>query len=178
MTKPPRTLGIAFAILASVCLFSCLPLTQSVILYALASRSTLEFPEPSTVEGEVTPVFQGNSLIGLESPQLMIQTVLAVVFLIIGILAWRGKPPYIRLIFMAAVLLLSVGNIALLYSSLTTPPDIAAGFDSGADIARQLNITYLCVSLAIPLYVIWYMSRGPARAFYRGHYLQAQERTQ
>jgi hypothetical protein len=175
LNKPPRTIGIAFAILASVCLFSCLPLTQAVILYTLASRSTLEFPEPSTVEGEMTPVFQGNSLIGLESPQIVTQTVLAIVFLMIGTLAWRGKPPYIRLVFIAAVLLLSTGNIALLYANLTTPPSLEAGFDSGADIARQLNITWLCVSLAIPLYVVWYMSRGPARAFYRGYYLKAPD---
>ncbi|MDX2139619.1 MAG: hypothetical protein SF123_16155 [Chloroflexota bacterium] len=178
MTKPPRTIGITFAILASVCLFSCLPLTQAVILFSLASRSTLQFPEPSTVDVEVTPVFQGSSLIGLESPQLIIQIVLAIIFLIIGILAWRGKPPYIRLVFMATVLLLSAGNIALLYTSLTALPNLATGFDSAADIARQLNMTYLCVSLAIPMYVVWYMSRGPARAFYRGHYLQAPETSQ
>jgi hypothetical protein len=176
MKKPPRTLGISLAILAATCLFSCLPLTQSAVLLSLASRQQTEFLPPSQADA-ITPSAVGSEILGLDRTRLLVQAGIAVGFLLLAIFAWRGKPPIILPVFIGAVLLLSVGNFALLFNQLTTPPDLTAGIDSGAGIETSVNISQLCLSLAIPIYVVWYMSRGPARAFYRGFYRETPDDT-
>jgi hypothetical protein len=177
MTRPPRTFGISFAILAATCLFSCLPLTQSAVLLSLATRQTIDFLPPPQEENTFTPSAVGSDLLGLDMPRLYIQAIIAVGFLIIALFAWRGKPSIIRPVFIGLVLLLTVGNFALLISQLTAPQNLSTGLDSGAALETSVNISNLCLTLAIPLYVVWYMSRGPARAFYRGYYLPEPDRT-
>jgi hypothetical protein len=177
MKKPPRTLGISLSILAATCLFSCLPLTQSAVLLSLASRQQTEFLPPPAQPGAITPSAIGSEIFGLDTTRLVVQAGIAIGFLLLAIFAWRGKPPIILPVFIGAVLLLSIGNFVLLFNQLTTPPDLTTGIDSGAGIETSVNISQLCLSLAIPIYVVWYMSRGPARAFYRGYYRETPDGT-
>jgi len=170
---PPRTLGIAIAILASVCLFSCLPLLQVMMLLTL--RGNLE-TELVPLETGGTAAF-GGSILNASDERLLLQTGLALLFLLIAALAWRGKPPVIRFILVAAVILLSAGNIALLVNALITPQSLQTGIDSGETVTRSLATIQLLITAVIPLYVVWYMNRGPARAFFRGYYLEEPART-
>lgn len=173
MNKPPRTLGIAVAILASVCLFSCLPLLEVIMVLALRGRLETELVQ---LDGGGTAAFGGNVL-NADSPRLIVQAVLALLFLIIAAFAWRGKPSTIRFILIGAVVLLSAGNIVLLITTLTTPQTLQTGIDSGEAMTRSLATLQLCFTVMIPLYVAWYMNRGPARAFFRGHFLKEPART-
>ncbi|MCA9909718.1 MAG: hypothetical protein KC519_13770 [Anaerolineae bacterium] len=173
MEKPPRTLGIAIAIIASVCLFSCLPLLQVVMFVAVRGNLATELVP---LETGGTAAF-GGCVLNASDERLILQAGLALIFLIIAAVAWRGKPPIIRFVLVAAVLLLSAGNIVLLISTLATPQTLQTGIDSGETVTRSLATMQLLITVLIPLYVVWYMNRGPARAFFRGYYLKEPART-
>lgn len=171
MTKPPRTLGISLAIIAGAFLFSCLPLTQVAVLLSLNARQGIEFLPP-VQDNQNLPSIIGAEVLELNLIALGIQAVLALGFLVVAIITWRGRPANIRFVFVALVILLTAGNLIQLLSLLTSPPPTPqTGMDSSGDLGRTLAITQLCVTLIIPTYIVWYMNRGPARAFFRGHYL-------
>lgn len=173
MNKPQRTLGISIAIVASVCLFSCLPLLQVVML--LLVRGHLE-TELVPLETGGTAAFGGN-ILNTDTTRLLVQAGLALVFLVIAALAWRGKPPAVRFVLIAAVLVLSAGNIVLLINTLLAAQTLQTGIDSGEAVTRSFVTLQLCGTILIPLYVVWYMNRGPARAFFRGYFLKEPART-
>lgn len=168
--KPARTLGISLAIIASVMLFTLLPLMQVALILSIRVRIAavnLDIPgEPDAV----TPMLSGGTLEGVNDVGLVVQVILGLVFLGIAYFAWRGRPGWIRLVMLGAVLALTVATIALSIIPLTGD-DYAAGIDSGTAIRQVLLSSRLLVSVLVALYVVWYMNRGPARAFYRGYYL-------
>lgn len=172
MTKPPRTLGISLAILAGVFLFSCLPLTQVIVLLSLNARQGVEFL-PSEQSTQDLPSIIGAEVLEVNLPGLFIQAALALGFLAIAVITWRGKPARMRFIFVGLVILLTAGNLIQLLPLMTAPPATPqTGMDSSGDLSRTLAISQMCVTLIIPTYIVWYLNRGPARAFFRGHFLQ------
>jgi hypothetical protein len=74
-------------------------------------------------------------------------------------------------VMIAAVLLLTGLTAAIGLINVFMPDSIAVGLDSGRALAQQLQVTRIAFSTLIALYVLWYMNRAPARAFYRGAYL-------
>ncbi|NDJ62027.1 MAG: hypothetical protein GYB67_12925 [Chloroflexi bacterium] len=161
-TKPGRPLGVSLAVLASMMLYAILPLSQLAIVWLVEQR--LRAAE-ALGEG-----MTGGSIEGLADGSLFLQAVLGIGFLVIAVLAWRGRPPAIRLMLIAAVVVLGFIGALLILVELFTPPDLNV-FDSGTEVARSLLVVRLIVTVLVPMYVIWYMNRGPARAFYRGYYL-------
>ncbi len=169
--KPGRTVGLSLAILASAMLFSILPLMQVALVLTIRARvQQVDLPVPGQSDS-VTPFAVGGSVTGTDDAALMVQGVLGVVFLVIAFFAWRGRPAWIRLATLAAVLLLTLITIGFSVAALTAPADLNQGIDSGAAIAQTLLSGRLLISILVALYVVWYMNRGPARAFYRGYYL-------
>jgi len=172
VTKPPRTLGVSLAILAGVFLFSCLPLTQTAVLLVLYARQNPEIL-PSQQSGQDLPTIVGADVLELSLPAILVQAVLALGFVVVAILTWRGKPAPMRFVFVGVVILLTAGNLIQLLTFVAAPaPSPQTGMDSAGDLSRAVTVSQLCVTLLIPTYIVWYMNRGPARAFFRGHYLQ------
>ncbi len=137
------------------------------MLTIVRGRLEMQFADnPSLDEGRWAAF--GGEVLGASETQILVQAVLALGFFVIAIMAWRGQPPVIRWVFVFSVIILSAGNIGLLLSSLAAPSSIETGIDSGTEIVRSVATTQLCITVAIPIYVIWYMNRAPARAFYRG----------
>ncbi len=169
-TSPTRTLGLSLAIIASAILFSILPLMQVIWVLLIQARfqSAVGVLPQTSASPEAEAMATGGNLTGAANTGLIIQVVIAIVFLIIAVFAWRGRPPQIRWIMLAAVLVLTI--ISLLQSILTViaPVDIEQGIDSGAALTRQAACGTIVLQTLIPLYVLWYMNRAPARAFYRG----------
>jgi hypothetical protein len=126
--------------------------------------------------GALQPIFAGGSILGLDPTRLVIQSLLAIAFLIIAAMAWRGGIPILRPIMVGAVLLLSSGNFLLLLNTALTVPTLASGLDSASDAGRAAAGVQLIVTLLLTLYVVWYLNRGPARAFFRGFYLPTSDR--
>lgn len=172
--KPGRPLGVSLAIIGSVLVFSLVPLLQvGMILLVEQHFSGMEPRVP--IEGQeqpIEPVTGGDFRGGISDERLLLQSALGIGFLIIGIIAWRGKPSWMRFVFMGAVLVLAAVTLALtvIPQFLQDNPVMISG--GSLDV---LSVPVLCGQifsvLLVPLYVVWYLNRGPARAFYRGYYL-------
>lgn len=177
-SRPPRTLGLVLAIATSVTMFSLIPLMQVAMVVAIQARvgaviATL--PETGDDGGDLQAFASGGSFEGAEPLRLAAQTLLAVTFLAIAILAWRGRMRRIRLIYSSAVTLYSALTVALALGAVLTPADPRQGVDSGTEIARSLLVVQVLTTLLVMLYVLWYVNRAPARAFFRGYYLPTKE---
>ena len=169
--KPARTFGLSLAILASAMLFSILPLMQVALVVAVRYRvQQVEMPLPDQ-SGSVTPMAVGGDFTGVDDTALDVQAIMGAVFLVIAFFAWRGRPRWIRLATLAAVLALTVVTIGFSLAPLLATPSLSQGIDSAASITRTLLSGRLVLSMLVAFYVVWYMNRGPARAFYRGYYL-------
>jgi hypothetical protein len=168
--KPTRTFGLSLAILASIMIFSVLPLMQVGVVLLLQTRIQQAATALELEEG-VAPLAVGGNFTGVSPLALIAQMSMGIAFLIIAIFAWLGRPSFIRQLMMASVLALTGFHTLLTLATLFAPADINAGIDSGAEIARPLLWLRLALIIFIPLYVLWYMNRGPARAFYRGYFL-------
>ncbi|MGQ9887930.1 MAG: hypothetical protein ACUVSX_05505 [Aggregatilineales bacterium] len=170
MPKPGRPLGLSIAIITSVMLFSLLPLLQVGILLLLRERfGAVEYLEGG---GAV-----GSYMLGISDSKLLVQFALGLAFLLIAAAAWRGRPSRIRIVLIAAVLFLTALTIVFDLSALAQPAAPDEGFDSSADLTDNLQRARVALSVLVGLYVIWYVNRGPARAFYRGYYLAPPEET-
>lgn len=171
--KPGRPFGLTLAILVSVVLYTILPLlvVGGILIveehFRNMQETTLVLPGMLVQE----PVIGGNFRGGITDEQLILQSAIAVGFLLIALMAWRGRPPVMRHLFTGAVVLLS-GSIIVL--TLFPPSSDTQGV-SGGSLTTALE-TVSCIQvgayIVLPLYVIWYLNRAPSRAFFRGHYLE------
>jgi succinate dehydrogenase hydrophobic anchor subunit len=160
---------VTLAVVISVLFFSVLPLMFIGMRVLIEDYVTREqaIILPS---GDVTT---NEGLTGIESDlitdrEVLTQIGVSVVFLIIAFFAWRGRPSFMRY-----VLMISVVGIAgfQLFQAFTAFDDQLEGgsLDNLIVFLRQGSVV---ISILIPLYVVWYLNRGPARAFYRGYYLE------
>lgn len=177
-SRPPRTLGLILAIATSVTMFSLIPLMQVAMVAAIQARvGTVIATLPETGEDgrDLQAFASGGSFEGAEPIRLATQTMLALIFLAIAILAWHGRMRRIRLIYSLTVALYSALTVALALGAVLTPADPTQGLDSGTEIARSLLVVQVLTTLLVMLYVLWYVNRAPARAFFRGYYLPTKE---
>lgn len=175
--KPGRTLGLSLAIIASVILFSILPLMQVGTVLLLRARFEAASLTVDEQNQNIAPLAVGGSYTGVDESALVIQTLLGIVFLVIAFFAWRGKPQWIRFAMLASVVVLTLVTIGFSLIPLVTQPDMSQGFDSGTGIRDVLLSGRLLLSILVALYVVWYVNRGPARAYYRGYYLPSPDGT-
>jgi hypothetical protein len=163
-----RTLGVSLAVIASTLLFTVLPLIQvSMVLIVQARLSGLPARVSAAQDVLGEPLFSGGDLLGLAPGALLLQAGLALGFVPVAVLAWRGGRPRVRSIFMFAVLALTLIAVLQSLQAALGQPALEGGLDSGQALARQAAACSLLWQIAIPLYVLWYMNRAPARAYYR-----------
>lgn len=171
--RPPRTLGIAIAIIASALAYGCLPLTQVGFILLVQQRLANATMSANIGEEDVTPIAVGGDFLGVEPSNLVAQAVIGTVFMLIAVLAWRGRPPWIRVLFTLAVLLLTLLTFVVTSIPLLQQVRLETGIDSAEGARRTLLILRLAGSALVAMYVTWYLNRAPARAFYRGYYLDS-----
>ncbi|MBZ0283482.1 MAG: hypothetical protein K8L97_22290 [Anaerolineae bacterium] len=169
MERPLRPLGVSLAVVASAFLFSILPLLQVALLLAVRGHFTsIEFAEDVP-----QPILTGGDILGISWESVVFQGVVAFVFLIIAIMAWRGKPSFMRLLIVGAVVALTAIKLITIVSQQLAAQNLAVGASSLDSILNSISTGQFVIEILVMLYVIWYMNRGPARAFYRGYYLSA-----
>jgi len=162
--KPGRPLGVSLAVLLSIVWYSMLPLL--VIAWVLLVERRV-----SQIGGETGAAFSGGNFRGgITNADLILQCVVALAFLVVAVLTWRGRPKSIRWVMMAAVLLMGGYTALVRFVSLLSNRSNLEGGSLDAVFNAAAN-SYVLIGLLIPLYVIWYLNRAPARAFYRGYYL-------
>ncbi len=166
MQRPPRPFGVSLAIIAAFFMFSLLPLLQVGLLLVVQSR----FNSVSLPEDYPQPI-TGGEILGLSSSGLLLQLAVAIAFLLVAALAWRGRHPVMRFIFVSVVVLLTVVKLVVLVAGRLAAAEVQVGVSSLDSIVSSVQAGQLVIEALVTLYVLWYMNRGPARAFYRGYYL-------
>lgn len=166
--KPGRPFGVTLAIIVSVLLYTVMPLSVVAQIILIENQinqrtNTLVFPGE-----EVQEIARGVDIgISLADREVIIQVGLAVGFLIIAVLSWLGKPSYMRHVLRLAVIVISVMSIYLVIQ-----PDNGWSGGSLDSVLDNLTVGFILWYMLVPLYVVWYLNRAPARAFYRGYYLE------
>lgn len=173
-TRTGRPLGVSLAIIASVLLFSVIPLLRvgQILLIEQHFRRVTETSIPFDPQNPTEAFAAGGEFTGaFTDDRLILQIIVGVVFLGIAIIAWRGRWTFARYLLIGAVLLLSGLTLALtlLPQLQAAAPTVGEGVSGGSlqGAGRTLTAGQVLLSLFVPLYVVWYLNRAPARAFYR-----------
>jgi hypothetical protein len=66
---------------------------------------------------------------------------------------------------------LTLFSIASVVIGQLSQQDLANGVSSLDSILKPLSLGEFVMGFLVTFYVVWYLNRGPARAFYRGYYL-------
>jgi hypothetical protein len=143
-----RPLGMIIAILATAVVYGIIPLVP----LAMTALITLE----------------GHNMSGADLPYNNLDVTVAIIILLICILAWLGRPRWIRWVLILSVWLATAYQIKGLYQTL--PPGSVMKGATGGTIAEFSQSVVPCIVImlvVIPLYITWYMNRAPVRAFYR-----------
>jgi hypothetical protein len=150
-------------------MFSIMPLLQvGMILLVRLHFARIDF---STVSGGAAA--SGGDLLGVPEGSLVLQGVLSLVFLGIGVLAWRGRPARIRFVMIGAVVIYTLIGVIGVVMQMNAAPSLDQGISSIDSIWNALYLREFIGELLVTLYVLWYLNRAPARAFFRGYYLPA-----
>lgn len=175
--RPPRTLGVALAILLSVLLYTVIPLMLLWIDLSVQSKfqnlENVSIPYPDGSDGEAFAV--GGTADIVPTARLIFDTVTGLGFLVIAIFAWLGRPPWIRFLILAAIAAMTALNVLSIILSIRATPTFEDGFTSADGFSHTLLMGRLMFTVVIPAFAMWYLNRGPARAFYRGYYLPKPE---
>lgn len=168
--RPGRPFGVTLAILLSALFFSILPMAFVGMRVAIESyvsqQRVLVLPNGDIVTDEGLSGAESETV--FESEELALQAAISGGFLLIAFLAWRGRPRQMRFVLMAAVLGLAGLFLWQALEQFNAQERSGGSLDS---LLRFLSQGSVLLYVLIPLYVVWYLNRGPARAFYRGYYL-------
>lgn len=176
--KPGRPFGVTLAIIVSLLVFTVIPLAQIGLIVSIERfvQSQNDTPLLSEQEGNVTGFQSGGEFVSdTNDDQLTLQVVLSVGFLFIAAFAWRGQPAFMRYVFMATVLIQTAVNVWLIVAPRWQQSAQTTGGSLDGFLA-SLQCGQLALIVLVPVYVVWYLNRGPARAFYRGYYLNEENR--
>lgn len=145
-----RPLGVSIAILATAVIYGLMPLGEIYFLQRINATAADTYLL-SGVEMNDWTVVQGayGSLV-----------------LLACILAWWGRPPQIRFVLIGLLVLITPVNLYRIIQAWTSSVDMIFG-GPGQEADRAFLICQFPAMLLLPPYVIWYLNRAPARAFYR-----------
>lgn len=167
--KPHRPFGLTIAILVGVIFYSLIPLFLTAQFLLVESHLSNMESQWTFGEDTVEEIARGGDLTGgITRFDMIVQSLLALGFIIVAFLAWRGKLRVMRHIFTGSVILIAVISVVILLY-----PTPTAGISGGSldRLAVLLRPTQFIFYFLLPLYVVWYLNRAPSRAFYRGYYL-------
>lgn len=145
--RPP---GVTLALLAVGVLYGLRPLLEAA-LYRRLEVTTHEALIPGGVKVSVWSGIEG---------------IFGGVMLVLCLLAWLGWPARIRWVLIAAMVALTAVNLVRILQAWGTDPDPIFG----GQVQSTLRSALLCqlpLMVVVPLYVVWYLNRAPARAFFR-----------
>ena len=146
-----RPFGLTLAIIMAIMLFGIWPLMKLYFAWDLSSGVN----DSGFAWGNDTFAFDtANKVVGL----------LGAAVIVSAIFAWYGKPPQVRFVFQALVL---ITGIALIIETAmrAAPGDVFA--DSASAALADVLRCQVPIQILTALYIIWYCNRAPARAFYR-----------
>ena len=131
----------------------------------------LHFVNISFADDGAQPFAMGADFLGIPDSKIFFQAMIALIFLVIAFFAWRGRPSFVRYVLMLACAGLTLFNILNVVVGKLNQQNLVAGISSLDSILNSLSLGQFGIGLLVTFYVVWYLNRGPARAFYRGYYL-------
>ncbi|MBN1963338.1 MAG: hypothetical protein JW910_01745 [Anaerolineae bacterium] len=143
-----RPFGLTIALLACTVLYGLYPLGE-VLFYLIVQGRRPSMAIPA---------------------RLWPTLIFSLAFLVLLVPAWLGRPPRIRVILIGAVLVVTVLNVVFALVDLTAQLDLTT-IDAATDLSRSLDTCSLTFNIVVGLYIVWYLNRYPARAYYRGEVL-------
>ncbi len=155
--KPKRPLGVSLAIVVGVMAFTVLPIVNVLFFWQLNNLMVIE---PGSISG-------ADLMGGLSTLEAVIQVGLALSFLVVAVLTWLGRPPWIRHIFTGTVIF--IAGLTIVLQILPGIQNSSTALDSSREFGG-IWLSYLVFVILIGLYAVWYMNRWAARAFFRGYY--------
>ncbi len=145
-----RPLGLTLAIIATAIWYGGMPLFSLYFLQRVGAAA-----EETFIAGGV----------GISIWDYM-NALLGGIILIICILAWGGRPSWIRFVLIVSIVLPTLVNLYRIYEVLTaTANPLTSG--SADEVWDNILRCQVPGMILIPLYVTWYLNRAPARAFYQ-----------
>ncbi|MCL4238694.1 MAG: hypothetical protein KJ047_10655 [Anaerolineae bacterium] len=148
--RAPRPLGLTLALVATAALYGVAPLLEVYFLTRLDATADEAF-----LLGGVTI-----------TAWTWLQGAFGALVLVICALAWWGRPPQIRFVLIALLLALTAIALYRVVEAARTPEDPIFGGQAQSALRDYLRCQ-LPGLVIVPLYVLWYLNRAPARAFYR-----------
>jgi hypothetical protein len=145
-----RPLGLSLAILLTAVLYGLMPLFEIYFLKRLDATANEAY------------ILGGVDI----STWTWVQGGIGVFVLIVCGLAWWGRPSQIRFLLVGVLLLMTVINLYRIGEAWTSRVDPIYGGLAQSAMRNLLRCQFPAMLLAPP-YVIWYINRAPARAFYR-----------
>ncbi len=172
-SRPRRTLGISLALLMTTIFYTVIPLIQvgftAYIRYRTYRSGVLVGASFDSIGGAL-------GIISVTNGDLLARAVPALIYLIVAILGLRGKPSIVRHLVVGGAIVLPLWYGLLIYLQLLE--DRQLGVMSSNTLAVLLQNSYLVMSVLATLYTVWYMNRAPARAFYRGYFIEPEQTTE
>ncbi len=148
--RAPRPLGLTLALVAMAALYGVVPLLEVYFLKRLDATA-----DEAYLLGGVTI-----------TAWTWLQGAFGALVLVVCALAWWGRPPQIRFVLMALLLVLTAITLYRVVEAARTPADPIFGGQAQSALRGYLRCQ-LPGLIVVPLYVLWYLNRAPARAFYR-----------
>ncbi|HML22617.1 MAG TPA: hypothetical protein PKD09_13275 [Aggregatilinea sp.] len=144
-----RPLGLSIALLATAILYGIAPLLEVYFVHRLSMTAEESF------------VLGGADV----SQWAWIEAGVGGVILALCILAWWGRPAWIRYVLITVILIVTAINLYRIIDAAVAPSNPV--YDGLAQSAlRSWLVCQLPALALIPLYTTWYLNRAPARAFY------------
>ncbi|MEW6580614.1 MAG: hypothetical protein AB1435_15655 [Chloroflexota bacterium] len=148
--RAPRPLGLTLALAATAALYGVVPLLEAYFLTRLDATA-----EEAFLLGGVTI-----------TAWTWLQGAFGALVLVVCALAWWGRPPQIRFVLVGLLLVLTVITFYRVVEAVRAPADPIFGGQAQSALRGYLRCQ-LPGLIVVPLYVLWYLNRAPARAFYR-----------
>ncbi len=167
--KPGRPFGLSLAIVTVALIFAVIPLLRIGLEIWLLNHFQSFSWTVDTDEEMIDPIMTGINF-DFDYVSVGAQAVFASLVLILCVLAWRGRPRWVRSALLWTVLIIDAIYILSMIVSLTAPRDLSEGISSADDLAGPLQGGYFVLLILTTTYLIWYINREPARAFFRGAY--------
>lgn len=145
--RPP---GVTLALVAVGVLYGLRPLLEAALYHRLDATAD-EALIPGGIEISVWSTVEGA---------------FGAVMLALCLLAWLGRPARIRWVLIGAMLMLTAINLFRIAQAWRVEPDPVFGGQVQSGL-RSALLCQLPLMALVPLYVVWYLNRAPARAFFR-----------
>ena len=165
--KPGRPFGLSLAIITVAVIFAVIPLLRIGLEIWLLSHFQNFSWTVDTDEEMIEPIMSGVNF-DFDYIATGGQALLAIGILTLCILAWRGRPRWVRSALVWVVLIIDAMYILAMVVSLTRPRDLSEGITSADELAAPLQGGYFILLILTTSYLVWYINREPARAFFRG----------